>query len=38
VSRPLERRLTALERAPDARGVDFRVLFAAAEADAANVA
>jgi hypothetical protein len=34
VSRPLERRLTALERAPDARGVDFRVFSTVAEADA----
>jgi hypothetical protein len=34
VSRPLERRLTALERVPDARGVDFRVFSTVAEADA----
>jgi hypothetical protein len=34
VSRPQERRLAVLERAPDARGVDFRVFSTVAEADA----
>jgi hypothetical protein len=31
MSRPLERWLAALERAPDARGVDFRVFSTAAD-------